>query len=515
MTLRRWIHICVSYVLFASLLLSSSTAGAPQPGPDLKREFRAMFARSYYPGRSGQIMIVPREGDFITRTDPAYRFMHGSPWSYDTNIPMLFFGPPYIRRGIYQDAATQQDIVPTLAALLGLDLPSTVSGRTLTGAVNLSAGRPRVVLVTVLDGMRLDYVERHRSSLPNLDRLRRQGAWFANTRVNFLPTVTALAHASIGTGADPRLHGIVLNTLFDKMKGREQSPYPDRSPRNLMVLTLADLWNLQTGGQAVIIIQGSSFTAAAGLAGHGACLLNARPTILATYSSQGTWDTNPECYKVPDYLKNQKAQALWESAGGHWMGHDVSNPDAVSRSALFPKFEGDALVAMIENEPIGVDDVTDLVLVNLKSVDFVGHAYGPESSEMEATLAEQDRQLGRIVQALEKRAGRDGFVVVITADHGMPSEPRSPRKRSFDVDVVKSLHEKFDPERRALVRQFEASNSELFIDMDRLRELRLTLTDVKQYLEAQPFIYAAFTEDEVKRVGGEDRRLPAPTAMRR
>jgi hypothetical protein len=43
------------------------------------------------------------------------------------------------------------------------------------------------------------------------------------------------------------------------------------------------------------------------------------------------------------------------------------------RSALFPKFEADALVAMIENEPVGADDVTDLLLANLKAPDFVRH----------------------------------------------------------------------------------------------------------------------------------------------
>lgn len=103
------------------------------------------------------------------------------------------------------------------------------------------------------------------------------------------------------------------------------------------------------------------------------------------------------------------------------------------------------------------------------------------------------------VTALRKKAGRNGFIVVITPDHGMPPEPAGPRKRYFDVDVVKLLHQKFDPDRGALVQHYEAWNSELFIDPDRLRELRLTTSDIKAYLEAQPFIYAAFTEDEVKR----------------
>jgi hypothetical protein len=47
------------------------------------------FARGYFPGRSGQIFLVPREGDFIVDRNPLYAFMHGSPWSYDTHIPLL------------------------------------------------------------------------------------------------------------------------------------------------------------------------------------------------------------------------------------------------------------------------------------------------------------------------------------------------------------------------------------------------------------------------------------------
>jgi hypothetical protein len=459
-----------------------------------------MYARAYYPGRSGQIMLVPREGDFVTRNEPAYRFMHGSPWRYDANIPLLFFGSPFIRRGTYADAAVQQDIVPTLARLLRLHLPPTVTGRFLEKAVDSSAGRPRAILLVVLDGMRQDYFDQHREILPTLTRMRREGAWFSNARVNFLPTLTPLAHASIGTGADPRVHGIVVRSAFASASKKPQSVYPDMSPRTLMALSLADLWNLETEGQAVIIGQGSIFEAVAGLTGHGACLLNARPTILASYSAQGGWETNPECYKLPEYLKKHKAAPLWEAAHGQWMSHDIAGPGALSHSALFPKFEADALVAMIENEPVGTDEVTDLLLVNLKAPDFVGHQFGPDSPEMRETLAEQDRQLGRILEALEKKVGPNRFVVVVTADHGMPSEPQAPRKRYFSNDIVELVHKKFDPDRAALVSYFEAFNSQLFIEKSRLRELGLNLSQIKEYLEAQPFIYAAYTEDEVKNV---------------
>jgi hypothetical protein len=40
------------------------------------------------------------------------------------------------------------------------------------------------------------------------------------------------------------------------------------------------------------------------------------------------------------------------------MGHPAANPDEIRRTA-FPRFEGDALVSMIEQSRSGADDVAD------------------------------------------------------------------------------------------------------------------------------------------------------------
>src|SRR5689334_17584533 len=127
-----WLHL----YLFICLLVSVPEAGQAQQARNRKREFLERYARAYYPGRSGQIMLVPREGDFVTLNEPASRFMHGSPWSYDANIPLLFFGPPFIRKGAYADAAVQQDVLPTLAKFLKLPLARTVTGRWLEKALD-------------------------------------------------------------------------------------------------------------------------------------------------------------------------------------------------------------------------------------------------------------------------------------------------------------------------------------------------------------------------------------------
>src|SRR4029453_3349556 len=93
---------------------AASPATAPPANP--RQVFLERFARGYYPGRSGQIFLVTREGDFITQKDPLYAFMHGSPWAYDSRIPILFHGPPFIRQRQFTARVAQQDVVPTLHA---------------------------------------------------------------------------------------------------------------------------------------------------------------------------------------------------------------------------------------------------------------------------------------------------------------------------------------------------------------------------------------------------------------
>src|SRR5512141_1351037 len=137
---------------------------AAADGTDLatRQRFLKMFARAYFPGRTGQLLIVPREGDFITRPDVAY--MHGSPWTYDVAIPLMFVGPA-VRAGTYSTPAVQQDVAPTLAAALGVQMPPTTTGRVLP-VLRTGLARPRAVMLLVLDGMRRDYFDRYADLMP-------------------------------------------------------------------------------------------------------------------------------------------------------------------------------------------------------------------------------------------------------------------------------------------------------------------------------------------------------------
>ena len=461
-----------------------------------RQRFLEMFARAYFPGRTGQLLIVPREGDFITRPDPDVAYMHGSPWAYDVSIPIMFVGPA-VRTGVYSMPAVQQDVAPTLAAALGVQMPPTATGRVLP-VLRTGFARPRVVMLLVLDGMRRDYFDRYAGSMPTLTALRQRGAWFTQARVNTLPSNTAVGHSTISTGADPRVHGITGISVYDRIHRRRHNLFEGATPQDLMALTLADAWQLATAGRAIILAQGSIDRAATPLAGHGACQLNGAPVVLASYDQQtGGWTTNPNCYRLPEYLKDRNARTLLP-ADGEWMHHRIDSPAAVRYSALFPAFEADAMTAMIEREPVGEDNVADLVLMNYKGADFVGHKYGPDSDELRVTLGEMDRQLARMLTALEAKVGSN-YLLAVTADHGMPSEPPSPDRRHFAPSIVDLLHEKFDPEAKKLITSFDAENGQIFVDEDRLSDLGLTLRGLADFLESQPFLFAVFTDDDVRR----------------
>ncbi|HEX4769199.1 MAG TPA: alkaline phosphatase family protein [Bryobacteraceae bacterium] len=77
-----------------------------------------------------------RSGDLALVFEPGYipgasGTTHFSPWNYDRHVPLLFMGPG-IKRGNYDDTVIINDVAPTLATMLDVQVPSGSSGRVLT-----------------------------------------------------------------------------------------------------------------------------------------------------------------------------------------------------------------------------------------------------------------------------------------------------------------------------------------------------------------------------------------------
>ncbi len=85
----------------------------------------------FYPARSGDLVLITEPFKYLGETITA---THGSPYSYDTHVPMIIMGSG-VTPGRYFQPASPTDIAPTLAALLGVQAPSSVTGRVLIEAL--------------------------------------------------------------------------------------------------------------------------------------------------------------------------------------------------------------------------------------------------------------------------------------------------------------------------------------------------------------------------------------------
>ncbi|MBW2314710.1 MAG: alkaline phosphatase family protein, partial [Deltaproteobacteria bacterium] len=111
----------IAYALTRTALLEGRVAGAP-----IQNQIR----RSFHPKRSGNIHMVPEQYWFLHSTEEAHHMglegiaaIHGSPWAYDTFVPIFFAGPGVPNTKVYRRVGPH-DIAATIAAYLDIKPPS-------------------------------------------------------------------------------------------------------------------------------------------------------------------------------------------------------------------------------------------------------------------------------------------------------------------------------------------------------------------------------------------------------
>ncbi len=93
-------------------------------------ELGRRYAHSYSPEGGWYVMGIPRPFQVggTKGTD------HATPFSYDTHVPLAFYGLAF-QPGIYRTHAEPVDLAVTLASLLGINAPALATGRVLTEAL--------------------------------------------------------------------------------------------------------------------------------------------------------------------------------------------------------------------------------------------------------------------------------------------------------------------------------------------------------------------------------------------
>ncbi|MFC7653484.1 hypothetical protein ACFQT4_15140 [Pseudoduganella danionis] len=89
-----------------------------------------LMRRAWNREASGDLMVVAKPYWYFGTGSSGTS--HGSPYAYDTNVPLLIMGKRWIKAGAYGQYAEVMDIAPTLAHLLRVRPPAGSEGRVLT-----------------------------------------------------------------------------------------------------------------------------------------------------------------------------------------------------------------------------------------------------------------------------------------------------------------------------------------------------------------------------------------------
>lgn len=280
--------------------------------------------------------------------------------------------------------------------------------------------QPKLVVGIVVDQMRWDYLSRYYDKFTGggFRRLIDRGYSCNNCLINYVPTITAIGHASVYTGSTPAFHGICGNNFYidgQKVYCCEDSTVQTvgsdskkgmMSPRNMVASTIGDQLRLHTDFRSKVVGVSYKDRAAILPAGHSATAaywldLKNRCFISSTYYMT----TLPRWAEEQNKLlaKNKEVQKAGEDIG---------------LSPLCGTVITDMAIAALKGERLGKGDATDMLCVSYSQTDVIGHKHGTRGTNTDQVYLQLDRDLGRLLKALDTQVGEGHYLLFLTADHG-------------------------------------------------------------------------------------------------
>lgn len=341
---------------------------------------------------------------------------------------------------------------------------------------------PRLILLIAIDQFRYDYLTRFRAEYTQgFHRLLTDGAVFTDANLEHYPTVTAIGHATMLTGATPSVSGIVGNDWYDRASGAMVTSVSDAStsvlgapsgsgasPRRLLVSTVGD--ELKMASRAARGSAAAPKVIGISLKDRSAILPAGRSADYAFW-----WSTKNGAFVTSTYYT--PALPAWAAAFNAQRRADAwadkpwsllaapatllrtmpSGGDGLYEAVYGSPFGSELLVDFateaITQERLGQRGVTDLLSLSLSSNDAVGHAFGPDSTEVHDMAVRTDRLLGTLLGRVDRLVGLRNTLIALTADHGVAPLPEALVERSMPGGRLASK-DVFDPIQQALSRTY-------------------------------------------------------------
>jgi len=397
----------------------------------------------------------------------------------------------------------------------------------------------RLVLLIAVDQFRYDYLRRFESDYTEgFKRLLTQGAVFSNANLEHYPTVTAIGHATMLSGATPSVSGIIGNDWFDRETGATVTSVSDTtvkvlgsptgsaaSPRRLLVSTLGD--ELKLGSLAA---KGSPEAPRV----FGVSLKDRSAILPVGRGANGAfwWDTKTGAFVTSTHympalpawaqafndrkMADADAGASWTGMSSPWAElrklpteHSAALYDAVYASPYGNELLANFAIELLTREQLGTRNATDLLAVSFSSNDSVGHTFGPDSAQVRDIAVRTDRTIGRLLAEIDKVVGLQHTLIAFTADHGVSRVPEVLREAGLPGGRM-TTKELFDPIQQALIEKFgpgkwlmATAGSSPYLNYELIESLHLDPVEVRRVAAAAalkvPHVARVYTRDQLLR----------------
>jgi hypothetical protein len=443
--------------------------------------------------RGGDVQIIPVEPNFVSAG-----LTHATPFDPTQDVPLFLYGPGFVRPGRYEEPVTLADVAPTTAALLkfAFDAPD---GAAQTQALLPETERalPALVVTVVWDSGGMDVLDRWPDAWSYLRSLEEGGAWFGQATVGASPSNTPVAHATIGTGAFPDRHGLVDEYI--RVGGQMQKPNAI-GPGFLVEPTMADLYDVAMGNEPKVGVV-ATLAAHVMMMSHGSQWGGADRDLAVTREKEFAETAGAESvswnltrgmapfYELPGYVNDlppledylDDVDRIDGALDGTWRGNDIAQLSGGFDTPARMPFQQTLVETVIEREGFGDDDVPDLLYVNYKAIDTIGHKFSADGVEMADAVATQDAALERFVAFLDGTVGAGRWAMVLLADHGTQRDPE--RSGAFMIDIAKlesGITRTFDDDDETPVLE-RVRPTQVWLDRDELEANGFTLEQVSRW----------------------------------
>ena len=339
---------------------------------------------------------------------------------------------------------------------------------------------PRVVIGIVVENMRPDYVDRYwdKFGTDGFRKLYSKGAVISNMKITQHVQNYASGTATLFTGVPPSVHGIVDVAWYDRLRSKVTNCITDdyyftvgadtksgnASPRKLMANTVGDnlkvfsmnkskVFSIAMNPESAIFAAGHSADAAwwfdteSGRMISGSFYVSTFPEWARDYNmvSQGekysgrNWVTLlPETQyseSLPDNYYLEKGYGERSNTFPHSMNRLVKAAGSyqpIKTSPFANTIIKEFTKALLDNEPVGEDDIPDLVTVFFSSMDYAHGSFGPASLEMQDTYLRLDQEIAELITYAENKYGSDKILIYLTANTSA-SYPAEYLKQEFNM----------------------------------------------------------------------------------